>query len=226
MRFNASMMRDSSPPDAILCSGRGSSPLLAASWNSTRSQPVAPEPLAVEHERSIVAVARRDLRDDGLEPRAVHRQLLQRLTDANPQRARGFHARRRQARRDARRGCARRVQLGGERRTTLLVRRQIAELLAERVALANQIGDVLGVAAMLAQQLGDEIGALVDLRQPLGIGVEMLGVPSQIARRLLQRHARLVDLFAHASELRIDAPELRQLAPDRPSSSAIAPSRE
>ena len=53
-----------------------------------------------------------------------------------------------------------------------------------------------------------------------------LGVAPQIARRLLERHARLVDLLADAAELGIDRAELAELAPDaRPSSSAMAPSR-
>ena len=87
-------------------------------------------------------------------------------------------------------------------------------------------GHVGRLAAMLAQELGQQIGALVDVRQPLGIGVEPLGVAPQIARRLLERHARLVDLLAHAPELGIDLVRARRArARCAPSSSAIAPSR-
>ena len=56
-RLTARATRDSSPPEAIRASGRGGSPGLADSKNSTRSMPVSPRgPAAAVHRQAVLGL--------------------------------------------------------------------------------------------------------------------------------------------------------------------------
>ncbi len=160
MVLSASMMRESSPPDAILASGFGSSPGFGEIRNSTRSAPRGPEFMAVQR---IVAWLLRDLdRKDRLLHAEMRKLCLDFFLQVPRCRAPLF-----------RQSCACEVS------PDLIVwisfcSRSISSVLrsmrsSSAAALFAEGNDLVDGAAVFFFELLDQVQPVADLLQPVGI---------------------------------------------------------
>jgi hypothetical protein len=215
----ASSARESSPPEAILRSGRGSSPRLAAMRNSTRSMPVGLS-RAPSTARSL---------DPGVTwATSTTTRAPPMLSDASSRadgRAEPPAAARRAARAPAPSPApppARTpppLELGHPRLALLQRRELVAHLRAKRQHLLHG-------AAVLALEPPESfcIGLRARLRRS-GSARTRAAVAPELARGLLHERAGLVDELVRAAERRVDLGELAELVGHPPSSSSTAPSR-
>ena len=169
--FSASMMRDSSPPEAMRASGRGSSPGLVDRKNSTSSRPSGP----------IGAIALGELH---AEARAVERQRLQLREERARQVARDAAALDGEPARPLDGGPARasrpppRARRGRRRRP----RRPPARRRPRRAGAISSSS----VFAVLPREARDQREPLLDGLEPLRIGRQRAQVAAEARARLLQ----------------------------------------
>ena len=179
-------MRESSPPEATLASGRGVVPAWPATRNSTDSTP------------NDCGASVGDELD--LEAAAGHAELLHRS------RHRGGELRRRRAAR--RRDAARLGVVGGARRVARALERVEVgggvELLQLGLPLLQQRRQIGGRTAMAPRQRHPGGEPLLDLAQTGGIELGAIEVAGQRVRRVLQLRLRALQRFDRPGEARVE----------------------